>query len=58
MPIKGTTTSYGGRSRGKYSYGNGGLNDVHSEPYKVTQERWDEIFGKKNDEKIIGNTPS
>ena len=33
--------------RGKAA-GYRGLGDSHSKPYRVSQERWDKIFGKKD----------
>lgn len=46
---KPTTKAYGGRKHGKYSYGNGGLGPLWSGFTGISDERWDAIFGKKED---------
>lgn len=46
-----TTKDYGGRSHGKYTYGNGGFgNQPITKPYMVSQEEWDRIFKKEENE--------
>lgn len=46
---KSTTKAYGGRKHGKYSYGNGGLGDLWVGGPRISDERWAEIFGKKEE---------
>jgi hypothetical protein len=54
---KKTTTAYGGRGSGKYSYGNGGFGGQPTVTFeKISQEKWDSIFKKGYVEKELPST--
>lgn len=47
-----TVMSYGGKRNGKTSYGNLGFGGRPVVDYvKISQEKWDAIFGKKEEKK-------
>ena len=47
-----TTKCYGGKSHGKHSYGQGGFGGQPTVSFhNISQEKWDAIFGKKEEKK-------